>query len=60
MKKRGIGVATGFYGTAGMGGGDPSGAIIKIRPSHNGSHILRRVTIRTSIRCPFQPRRRPE
>lgn len=31
MKKRGVGVAAGLYGTAAMGGGDPSTALLKLR-----------------------------
>jgi len=40
MKKRGIGVAAGMYGTAVMGGGDKSMAIIVMRPDGGADLLL--------------------
>ncbi len=40
MKKRGIGIAAGMYGTAVMGGGDKSMAVIELRPDGGADLLL--------------------
>ena len=40
MKKRGVGIAAGLYPTGLMGGGDPSQAIVKIKPDGSVDLII--------------------